>query len=71
MVKQRSWLRKTTQLPQFLLDDARSSGASDPPRIVVTQPRRIAAISVAERVAWERRSRLGDTVGYSVHGVAW
>lgn len=56
---------KTTQLPQFLLDDWRSP---DPPRVVVTQPRRIAAISVAERVAWERGGRLGDTVGYSVHG---
>eukprot|EP00435_Cladocopium_sp_Y103_P018188 s2182_g4.t1 len=56
---------KTTQLPQFLLDDWRSS---DVPRVVVTQPRRIAAISVAERVAWERGGCLGETVGYSVHG---
>ena len=32
--------------------------------IVCTQPRRVAAISVAERVATERAERLGDSVGY-------
>ncbi|CAE7671012.1 DHX57, partial [Symbiodinium pilosum] len=51
---------KTTQLPQFLLDDWEADHA---PRIVVTQPRRIAAISVAERVAWERGEREFLTVG--------
>ena len=34
--------------------------------VVVTQPRRISAISVAERVASERGERLGKTVGYQV-----
>lgn len=34
--------------------------------MVVTQPRRISAISVAERVAEERGEELGQTVGYSV-----
>ncbi|CAJ1434715.1 unnamed protein product [Effrenium voratum] len=60
---------KTTQLPQFLLDDWPASSPKHP-RIVVTQPRRIAAISVAERVAWERRQHLGHQVGYAVHGNA-
>ncbi len=32
--------------------------------IVCTQPRRVAAISVAERVAAERGETIGDTVGY-------
>jgi len=64
---------KSTQLPQFLLDDRGGGHSGDgkaPLRVVVTQPRRIAAISVAERVAWERRQKLGDSVGYSVHGNA-
>ena len=34
--------------------------------IVVTQPRRISAISIAERVAAERREMVGKTVGYQV-----
>ncbi|CAE6944453.1 unnamed protein product [Symbiodinium sp. CCMP2456] len=58
---------KTTQLPQFLLDDWDAEHA---PRIVVTQPRRIAAISVAERVAWERGQPVGQSIGYAVHGNA-
>ncbi|KAJ3382280.1 ATP-dependent RNA helicase dhx8 [Entophlyctis sp. JEL0112] len=52
---------KTTQLPQFLRE--RFPGR----RIVVTQPRRIAAISAAIRVADETNSVVGgDTVGYAV-----
>ena len=34
--------------------------------IVCTQPRRLAAIGVAERVASERAEKCGDTVGYSI-----
>ena len=34
--------------------------------IVVTQPRRVAAVTVAMRVAQERGSRLGSEVGYAV-----
>lgn len=41
-----------------------------PPRIVVTQPRRIAAISLAERVAWERYGAVGEEVGYAIRGDA-
>jgi hypothetical protein len=36
--------------------------------IICTQPRRISAISVAERVAAERGERVGETVGYAVRG---
>ncbi|MFM8421740.1 MAG: helicase-related protein, partial [Verrucomicrobiota bacterium] len=53
---------KTTQVPQMLLDD----GLAGPGRIVVLQPRRVAARSVAARVAWERGGKLGDEVGYQV-----
>ncbi|BFZ58410.1 DEAH-box ATP-dependent RNA helicase prp22 [Savitreella phatthalungensis] len=51
---------KTTQLTQFLAD------AGFPGRIGCTQPRRVAATSVAKRVAEERRARLGGEVGYTV-----
>jgi ATP-dependent helicase HrpB len=39
---------------------------SEPFRIVVLQPRRVAARTVAARVAWERDSKLGDEVGYQI-----
>lgn len=55
---------KTTQVPQFLLEDARRT--KEPISIVCTQPRRIAAMSVAERVAAERCERIGQSVGYQV-----
>ena len=35
--------------------------------IVCTQPRRISAIGVAERVAAEREERVGNTIGYQIH----
>ena len=34
--------------------------------IIVTQPRRISAIGVSERIAAERCERIGETVGYSI-----
>ena len=42
------------QVPQFLLDAAIEAGGGGAASLVCTQPRRIAAISVAERVAAER-----------------
>jgi len=54
---------KTTQVPQFLLDDAIESGEGARCQIICTQPRRISAISVAERVAAERAEPIGQTVG--------
>jgi HrpA-like RNA helicase len=58
---------KTTQLPQFLLDaglNKRKGGKRG--KIAITQPRRVAAMSVAERVAQERGCEVGGEVGYSV-----
>ncbi len=43
---------KTTQVPQFILEHF--SDQRLPCRIVCTQPRRLAAVAVAERVAYER-----------------
>lgn len=48
------------QVPQFLLEDAVLSGHGASCHVIVTQPRRIAAISVAERVAVERGERGKD-----------
>ena len=53
---------KTTQVPQMLLD----AGLAGDKKIVVLQPRRVAARTVAARVAWERRCRLGAEVGYQI-----
>jgi ATP-dependent helicase HrpA len=50
---------KTTQLPKILLELGRT-------RIAHTQPRRIAARTIAERVAEELQVPLGSTVGYKV-----
>ncbi len=59
---------KTTQVPQFLLEeglgDPRSAGQSG--MIVVTQPRRVAAITCAKRVANETGAPVGRMVGYQV-----
>ncbi|KAI3917902.1 hypothetical protein MKW98_000136 [Papaver atlanticum] len=61
---------KTTQVPQFILDDMIEAGRGGYCNIVCTQPRRIAAISVAERVAYERCEPSpgsdGSLVGYQV-----
>lgn len=51
---------------QYILDDYIQSGQGASCNIVVTQPRRISAVSVAERVASERLETLGLSTGYSV-----
>lgn len=57
---------KTTQLPQYVLeseiDNARGAACS----IICTQPRRISAMAVAERVAAERGENLGESVSCSI-----
>ncbi|KAB5557411.1 hypothetical protein DKX38_008320 [Salix brachista] len=55
---------KTTQVPQFLLDH--NWGKGEACKIVCTQPRRISAISVAERISYERGESVGDSVGYKI-----
>ena len=56
---------KTTQLPKICLELGRGPGRG---RGIIghTQPRRIAARSVAERIADELGTELGDLVGYQV-----
>jgi ATP-dependent RNA helicase DDX35 len=54
---------KTTQIPQYLLESGWSGGG----RLVgVTQPRRVAVVTVAGRVAEERGAVLGHEVGYAI-----
>ena len=57
---------KTTQVCQYILDDFVSAEQGALCNVIITQPRRISAISVAERVAGERCEDLGISIGYSV-----
>ncbi|KAM9801453.1 ATP-dependent DNA/RNA helicase DHX36 [Neosynchiropus ocellatus] len=59
---------KTTQVTQFILDDHIRRGVGSLCRVVCTQPRRISAISVAERVAAERAESVGNgnSCGYQI-----
>ncbi|XP_011823271.1 PREDICTED: ATP-dependent RNA helicase DHX36 isoform X3 [Mandrillus leucophaeus] len=59
---------KTTQVTQFILDNYIERGKGSACRIVCTQPRRISAISVAERVAAERAESCGNgnSTGYQI-----
>ncbi|MEK0306877.1 ATP-dependent RNA helicase HrpA [Bifidobacterium favimelis] len=54
---------KTTQIPKILLQMGRGTHGR---QIVHTQPRRIAARTVAERIASETGTRLGEEVGFQV-----
>ena len=58
---------KTTQIPQYILDDCIETNEHSC-RIVCTQPRRISAIAVAERVAFERNENCGNgnSCGYQI-----
>ena len=53
---------KTTQLPQYVHDAGLAGGLA----VACTQPRRVAAVSVARRVAEETGTALGDLVGYAI-----
>ena len=59
---------KTTQAPQFVLEHFVDAGHGARCGIVVCQPRRVAAVSIARRVAEERGEKVGDVVGYRVRG---
>lgn len=55
---------KTTQIPQFILYDELPHLTNH--QVACTQPRRVAAMSVAKRVADELDVKLGEEVGYSI-----
>ena len=48
----------------MLLEEAWEAGRGA--RIMCTQPRRISAVSVAERIAQERSEQIGDNIGYTI-----
>ena len=55
---------KSTQVPKYIYLDARSKNKKV--KIVCTQPRRMAALNLAKRVAFELNERLGGIVGYQI-----
>ncbi|XP_077256086.1 3'-5' RNA helicase YTHDC2 [Temnothorax americanus] len=55
---------KTTQVPQYILEQCQQKHQAC--RIICTQPRRLSAVSVAERVAFERDEKIGQTFGYQI-----
>ena len=64
---------KTTQLPQYIIEhyvvpcnSGNSNNTSQQVKVVITQPRRVAAIQMAKRVAYEQQTRLGKAVGYTI-----
>ncbi|XP_034184083.2 ATP-dependent RNA helicase DHX30 isoform X1 [Osmia lignaria lignaria] len=57
---------KSTQIPQFIMDAYTEQNKANECNIIVSQPRKVAAISLADRVASERYERVGDIVGYHV-----
>ena len=59
---------KSTQSVQFVLDDLIQRGLGASANIICTQPRRISALSLADRVSEERCSAVGHEVGYTIRG---
>ncbi|KEG15300.1 putative RNA editing associated helicase 2 [Trypanosoma grayi] len=57
---------KTTQIPQYILDRMTEKGEGGDCSIVITQPRRLSAVSIAQRVAAERLERIAETCGYAI-----
>ena len=63
IVKAETGSGKTTQIPQWCVDFSRKVGTKS---VSCTQPRRVAAMSVAQRVSEEMDVSLGQEVGYSI-----
>lgn len=59
---------KSTQVPQLILRERILAKQGSSCRIICTQPRRVAASSIARRVATELGEELGQSVGYAIRG---
>ena len=59
---------KSTQVVQFVLDDMINRHCGAAASIICTQPRRISALGLADRVSDERCTHVGDEVGYAIRG---
>ncbi|CAG7853684.1 DExH-box ATP-dependent RNA helicase DExH1 {ECO:0000305} {ECO:0000305} [Serendipita indica DSM 11827] len=57
---------KTTQLPQFILDEEIESKRGSSASIIITQPRRVSVLGVSSRVSTERTD--DGSVGYAIRG---
>lgn len=57
---------KTTQLPQYILESEIDAARGATCSIICTQPRRISAMAVSERVAAERGEKLGESVSADI-----
>ncbi|CAM6128719.1 unnamed protein product [Calypogeia fissa] len=57
---------KSTQVPQYVLEDYIEKGKGAICNVICTQPRRLSAIGLADRVSKERGQAVGETVGYTV-----
>uniref|UniRef100_A0AC35UA59 RNA helicase n=1 Tax=Rhabditophanes sp. KR3021 TaxID=114890 RepID=A0AC35UA59_9BILA len=66
LIKSATGSGKSTQVAQFLLAHYINEGRGGEFNCYVTQPRRISAISLAERVAKERYENVGESIGYAV-----
>ena len=66
VVKGETGSGKTTQVAQYILECMDAEGCGSAASLICTQPRRLAATSVAERVASERGEKVGSTVGYQI-----
>lgn len=67
IIKGETGCGKTTQVPQFIFEDMIEKKRGGFASLVVTQPRRLAAVSVATRVAYEfGEEEVGNVVGYRV-----
>ncbi|EKX43662.1 hypothetical protein GUITHDRAFT_59400, partial [Guillardia theta CCMP2712] len=55
---------KSSMVPQFILDEARARRR--PVNVIVSQPRRLAAVSLARRVASQNNEEIGKTIGYRI-----
>ncbi|ETN41859.1 uncharacterized protein HMPREF1541_03798 [Cyphellophora europaea CBS 101466] len=61
---------KSTQSLQFVLDDAIQNGTGSTCSMICTQPRRVAALSLSDRVSAERCVSEGDEVGHIIRGAS-
>lgn len=59
---------KSTQSIQFILDDMIQRKLGGAANIICTQPRRISALGLADRVSEERCLPVGDEIGYAIRG---
>ncbi|MBT0772334.1 ATP-dependent helicase HrpB [Kineosporia sp. J2-2] len=59
---------KTTLVPLALADAVASSGGTGAGRVLVAEPRRVAARAAARRMAWLLGEEVGGSVGYAVRG---